>query len=155
MEKKGIEFEKEYMRFWEEFGEGKKMVLSTSLDNIVTSRMMSVVAINGRLYFQTDCTFRKYRQLRANGNVALCIDNIQIEGKSIEIGHPKDNIDFCNSYKANYPSSFARYTSLENERLFVVAPIFIEKWTYIDGIPYIEKFDIQNENYILQRYCGV
>ena len=46
--------------FYEEFGCGKKMVLSTLQSNKVASRMMSVVLLNGIFYFQTDKTFRKY-----------------------------------------------------------------------------------------------
>lgn len=147
-------FEKEYMKFWKDFGDSKKMVLSTSLNDIVTSRMMSIVVINEKLYFQTDNTFRKYNQLKSNPNVALCIDNIQIEGVSEEIGHPMEHTDFCNAYKRCFPNSFDRYSSLENERLFVVTPTFIEKWTYIEGVPYMETFDMKNKTYLLQQYCG-
>lgn len=55
------------------------MVLSTSLNDVVTSRMMSVVLINKKIYFQTDRTFRKYRQLKENPRVSLCVDNMQID----------------------------------------------------------------------------
>lgn len=148
-------FSEEYKRFWREFGRSKKMVLSTSLDNIVTSRMMSVVAMEGKLFFQTDITFRKYRQLKGNSNVALCIDNIQIEGKCEEIGHPLDNVEFCDTYKAYFPDSYSNYTALKNERLFVVTPTFIEKWLYIEGAPCIESYDIENKKYMLEKYCGI
>ena len=46
-----------------EFNNGKTMVLSSSENDKVTSRMMSVVCVDGLLYFQTDKTFRKYHQL--------------------------------------------------------------------------------------------
>lgn len=126
--KHGVEvamFSEEYKRFWKEFGSSKKMVLSTSLDNIVTSRMMSVVAIEGKLFFQTDNTFRKYKQLKGNSNVALCIDNIQIEGQCEEIGHPSNNTEFCTAYKAGFPDSYSNYTALENKK------------------------------YMLEKYCGI
>ena len=73
-------FDEKYNNFFDEFGKGKAMVLSSSENNIVSSRMMSVVQANGLFYFQTDKTFRKYSQLIANPQVALCINNIQIEG---------------------------------------------------------------------------
>ena len=75
-----MEFTKAYENFYKELGESKKMVLSTSLNDVVTSRMMSVVVIDKKIYFQTDKTFRKYNQLKENPRVSLCIDNIQIEG---------------------------------------------------------------------------
>lgn len=147
-----MNFEKEYIKFWSEFGKGKKMVLSSSLNNIVTSRMMSIVYFEEKLYFQTDKLFRKYEQLKGNPHISLCIDNIQIEGKCKEVGKPKENINFCNIYKELFPNSFKNYSLLENERLFEVTPNFIQRWIYIDNIPYIEIFDIKNKKYILKEY---
>lgn len=148
-------FEKEYIKFWQEFGKGRKMVLSTSLNDIVTSRTMSIINLNNTLYFQTDHTFRKYNQLKNNPHVALCIDNIQIEGLCNEIGTPIENEDFCNAYRDCFTSSFNRYTLLKNERLFAVIPTFIERWVYMNGIPYMQIFDIKNREYLLKQYLGV
>lgn len=67
-----------YNNFLVDFGKGKLMVLSSSKNDKVTSRMMSVVQSDGLFYFQTDKTFRKYYQLVNNPQVALCVDNIQI-----------------------------------------------------------------------------
>ena len=87
-------FEKLHELFLE-FGLGKKMVLSTCVNHQVSSRMMSLVLLDGKFYFQTDLNLRKYQQLKSNPNVALCIDNLQIEGICEEIGHPLDNTAFC------------------------------------------------------------
>ena len=84
-------FEDIYKAFLQEFGKGKKMVLSTSLQDHVTSRMMSVVQREGIFYFQTDSEMRKYKQLSGNPRVALCIENIQIEGLCREIGRPPED----------------------------------------------------------------
>lgn len=148
-------FEKAYLEFWQEFGKAKKMVLSTALNDIVTSRTMSVINLNGKLYFQTDRTFRKYSQLKNNPHVALCIDNIQIEGLCNEIGNPIENEDFCDAYKDCFTSSFSRYTLLRNERLFAVVPTFIERWVYIDGVPYMQTLDVKNRKYMSEQYFGV
>ncbi len=147
-------FWQEYDRFWDEFGTHKKMVLSTALHDIVTSRMMSLVVLNKNLYFQTDRTFRKYAQLKGNKNVALCIDNIQIEGQCMELGIPAQNREFSDAYREYFPGAYDRYTLLENERLFAVKPTVIERWIYVEGIPYLEIFDILNEKYALERYEG-
>lgn len=144
----------EYHKFLTEFGKGRKMVLSTSLDDRVSSRMMSVVLIKGLFYFQTDVTLGKYRQLKGNPNVALCIDNIQIEGVCMEIGHPMDNDAFCKHLQQCFKGSYNAYTALKNERLFVVKPIFIERWVYKDGVPYIERFDTEAQRYEINQYIG-
>lgn len=39
-------------------------------------------------------TLRKYKQLKGNSNVSLCIDNIQSEGDCEEMGIPLENIAF-------------------------------------------------------------
>ena len=92
-------FMEKYESFLMEFAKGKTMVLSSSENNKVTSRMMSIVHNNGLFYFQTDKTFRKYHQLISNPQIALCADNIQIEGVCKEIGHPMDNAAFGSIYK--------------------------------------------------------
>lgn len=148
-------YQEKYQAFLSEFGKGRKMVLSTSENDKVSSRMMSVVLKNGLFYFQTDMTMKKYRQLCENHNVALCIDNIQIEGVCIEIGRPVENKAFCEHFQQCFKGSYDAYTALQNERLFVVKPTFIERWIYKDGNPFIERFDTEAEKYEINQYFGV
>lgn len=139
----------------EEIGEYKKMVLSTSLKDCVTSRMMSIIVFDGIFYFQTDKTSRKYEQLKNNIRASLCIDNIQIEGCCKEVGHPLDNADFLRLYQKHFPNSFERYTQLTNERLFAFEPRYIKKWIYDKGEPYEEIFDFTQKIYEKRKYIGV
>lgn len=148
-------FNDKYNAFLAEFGQGRKMVLSTSENNKVSSRMMSVIQVNGKFYFQTDVTMKKYHQLKFNKNVALCIDNIQIEGICEEIGRPLDNDFFSDIFQKCFKGSFDAYSSLENERLFAVKPLFIERWKYDGSIPYIESFNITNERYSCKKYVSL
>lgn len=141
--------------FLSEFGKGRKMVLSTSENHIVSSRMMSVVQIGGDFYFQTDITMKKYHQISVNDNVALCMDNVQIEGKCTEIGRPLNNDLFCEVFQECFKGSYDAYSALENERVFIVKPLYIERWVYKDGVPYIETFDIINQRYGFNEYLGV
>ena len=147
-------FNDQYNAFLNEFGKGRKMVLSTSLNDKVTSRMMSVIQQSGIFFFQTDKHFRKYDQLIKNKNVALCIDNIQIEGICKELGHPLENPDFCSLYKECFASSFERYSSLSSEVLFAVTPLHMERWLYKDGTPFVESFDIAKQAYNICEYNG-
>ncbi len=146
------EFINKYQDFLSVFNKGKTMVLSSCENNKVSSRMMSIVCINGKFYFQTDMSFRKYRELIHNPYVALCIDNIQIEGVCKEIGHPMANAQFCSEYEKNFNISFKMYSFLKSERLFEVSPTFVERWLYIDGVPFIETFDVENLVYKLTNY---
>lgn len=128
------------------------MVLSTSENNKVSSRLMSVVQIDHKCYFQTDKGFKKYRQLMDNPNCALCIDNIQMEGICTELGHPLNNIDFCKRYLEYDKESYEKYSSIKNERLFMFTPIYLERWRHIDGFPFLEIFEIEKEKYQLFKY---
>lgn len=148
-------FSEKYSDLMDQFGISKKMVLSTAENNIVSSRMMSVIQINGKLYFQTDKTFRKYRQIVQNPNVSLCIDNIQIEGRCKEIGRPLENNEFLQKFQRCFPDSYKRYSLLENEVLFEMTPTYIERWVYIDSVPFIEIYDVSNEEYRLDEYKGI
>lgn len=145
-------FREKFCEFLQEFGIGKSMVLSTSLDGRVTSRMMSVVQKDGVFYFQTDRTFRKYQQLIGNANAALCIDNIQIEGICEELGHPMEHPDFCEVFAQRFPKSYAHYSSLSNERLFRFQPKRIECWVYEGDQALVEVIDVENEKYTRTPY---
>lgn len=145
-------FQTNYDVFLKEFGKGKKMVLSTSENDRVTSRMMSIVRLDDLFYFQTDRSFRKYSQLLQNPRAALCIENIQIEGICKEIGHPMENAEFCRLYQECYRSSYQMYTALEEERLFVLTPTYLERWIYKEGVPFLETFDIEKKTYELKKY---
>lgn len=145
-------FRDKYSALLKELEKGRTMVLSSSSEGRVSSRMMSVVAINGAFYFQTDKTMRKYSQLVSSPYVALCADNIQIEGICREIGHPMDNAEFRAKFRQCFKGSFEAYSALENERLFSVVPLYIERWLYLDGRPFIESFDFEQEEYCLNEY---
>lgn len=149
-------FQQKLDDFFNEFGKARKMALSSSANEKVSSRMMSVVQKNGIFYFQTDSNFRKFRQIKENPNVALCIDNFQIEGICKEIGHPLQNADFCLLYQQNFKNSFDAYTHLKTETLFEVNPTFIERWIYKNENgnckPFIETFDFAQKSYKIEEY---
>lgn len=128
------------------------MVLSTSADGKVTSRMMSILILSRAFYFQTDQTMRKFHQLQKNPNAALCFDNVQIEGICALIGRPCDNKEFSARYRQAYSHSYSLYSGLENERLIRLTPTFIKRWIYIDGIPFEECFDFAAQIYCLKPY---
>lgn len=137
---------------YEQIGDHAKIVFATSCNDIVSARKMSFIIDGGLFYFQTDNTFRKYHDIKVNSHVALCLDNIQIEGICEELGHPLDNEKFISHFKKYFHSSYDAYSSLDSERLFVVKPSFIQRWNYIGGKPVIEQFYIDQCKYEEQYY---
>jgi uncharacterized pyridoxamine 5'-phosphate oxidase family protein len=83
-------FERRVNELFKGLGESKVMYLATCANGRVTSRAMSFIIYDQKLYFQTDRKFIKYEQISVNPNVAVSIDNIQIEGVCRDIGAPLD-----------------------------------------------------------------
>lgn len=135
---------------FELLGDKKIMVLATSSDNRVTARNMSCVIIDDKIYFQTDKTFLKYEQMLNNPNVALCTDNIQIEGVAKIKKHLFDEEN--KAFEKNYKSSYDNYSNLDNEIVVEVEPTLITLWKYEDGQPFREFLDISKKNAYREFY---
>ena len=145
-------YERKLSELFRTIGKVRKMVLSTSFDNRVTSRMMSFVIFDNKFYCQTDKTFLKYQQIKSNPNVALCIDNIQVEGIAKNIGKPLENKKFINLFKQYYKTSYEIYSFLENEILLEIEPTFIGVWTYKDFIPVREFYNLETKEIKEESY---
>ena len=129
-----------------------KFVLATKDNNKVSARNMSFIIYEQCFYFQTDISFRKYKDIQTNNHVALCIDNIQIEGLCKELCHPLEHETLKTLFQKYYPSSFEAYTSLPSERLFMIKPTFIQRWSYVNNIAVIEQLDIHQKKYTEEPY---
>lgn len=146
------EFETKREELFKQLGEAKIMVLSTAAKERVSSRMMSLIIMDGKFYFQTDRRFRKYEQLCKNPHVALCAENVQIEGICTEIGIPTENKEFGVLFEKHFKSSYDAYYRLEDERLFVIEPDYIERWIYEAKEPFIETYDFASGTYEKKAY---
>ena len=147
-------YQQKYTEIFQQIGDHAKLVLATSLNNKVSARTMRFVILEGSLYFQTDKEMRKYQDIKGNPNVALCFSNIQLEGICEEIGRPIEHEDFCRLFQQHFPSSFEAYSQLPNERLFVVRPTFIQRWSYINGSPMIERLYLHEKQYHEEVYLN-
>jgi uncharacterized pyridoxamine 5'-phosphate oxidase family protein len=126
-------------------GDKKVMVLATCYENLVTARSMSCIIIGKKIYFQTDTTFQKIKQMIENPNIALCIDNIQIEGIAKIKKHPFDdeNYEFLNAFKENYKNSYEHYSHIKNEVVVEIKPTLITLWKYEGSQPLRDFLDIK------------
>lgn len=138
-------YDKKLNELFRSIGKARKIVLSTSCNDRVTSRMMSFIIFNNKFYCQTDKNFLKYQQIESNPNVALCLDNIQIEGIAKNIGKPLENQKFINLFKQYYKTSYEIYSFLENEILLEIKPTFIGVWTYKEFIPVREFYNLKTK----------
>ncbi|MBN2433999.1 MAG: pyridoxamine 5'-phosphate oxidase family protein [Spirochaetes bacterium] len=88
------------------------VLASCGTDMRVSARSMSIVNRGLEIWFQTDKRFKKSGQMEENPFVALCIGNIQIEGRVENCGHSLDpeNKFFCDEFAAHHPGSYKAYT---------------------------------------------
>jgi general stress protein 26 len=111
------------------------MVLATSADDHVTARMMSVVHRDLHLYFQTDANFQKTQQIKKNPNVALCCDNLQIEGVAAILGCWDTVTDpgILALYRQMHENSYQNYGRLDHATVIEIKITRVTLWKYEDG----------------------
>lgn len=136
------------------FPEHRSMVLSTSLNDDVTSRMMSIIKIGSKFYFQTDRNSRKACQIRANEKVSLCSDNTQIDGLCKCVGAVKENSVFCHLFSKHCRNAYNLYSYMENEFLYEITPTRIQRWLYENNQPFVEVMDCVNCLYEKKAYLN-
>ena len=92
----------------------------------------------------------------ANPQVALCFDNVQIEGTVSFCGHPlnSSNCEFAELFKANYKGSFDLYTALADEVLVKITLRRATLWKHENKRPYREMFDFENAVFEKVFYKG-
>jgi uncharacterized pyridoxamine 5'-phosphate oxidase family protein len=106
-----------------------EITVATCDSNKVTARTVYCISDNINLYFITSSAYIKYKQLSKNPNIALAINNIQIEGIAENLGHPleEQNKFFHELCKKNdiYLKYFNSYLKYKNTILFKVNPKLI------------------------------
>lgn len=147
-------FNSKIEEFFRNLGESKKMVFATSFQNRVSARMMSIVIFDNKFYLQTDKNFLKYLQLTNNPKVALCYENIQIEGFAQDLGKPQNFNKFLEKFSIYFQNSYNAYSFLENERLIEITPTFITIWNYKENQPIRENFYFDTKKYEEIPYIG-
>lgn len=126
---------------FEALGESKLIVLATSYKDKVTARSMSCLIYNKRIYFQTSTAFEKYEQLSRNPKVALCVNNIAIEGIAHIKKHPFAETEFAVRYKEKHSSSYDAYSHMRTAVVIEVEPTFVTLWKYENGQPFRDFLD--------------
>lgn len=88
-------------------------VLATSAEGIPTTRMVSVVVIDGKIVFQTSTALEKYQQIAQNRHVAMDFTNINMQGVAfIRDGQALEHEDFVAKFKEKHESSYNAYTKM-------------------------------------------
>lgn len=139
-----LDFVREKALVFEKIGVRNTMVLSTIHRSQVSSRMMCVVTDRGKLYMQTALEFRKCKDMELNSNVALCLQNIQIEGKVTDrfSWYDRRAETFRRLYQTHHPGSAMAYSKLMGNRIFEIEPTYMEMYCYEGKDVYLKFIDI-------------
>jgi uncharacterized pyridoxamine 5'-phosphate oxidase family protein len=115
---------------------------------------MSCIVYENKIFFQTGTDLIKYKQICENNNVALCVDNIQMEGIANILGNinDKQNSEIMRIYEKYYKNSYETYMHNETEVLIEIVLKKIIKWDYENSKPYRIFVDVDNKQARKEMY---
>ena len=101
---KELDFESKKQEIIEFLANKHAIVLATSLNDRVTARTVSLASDGPEIYFMSWDHHVKCVQIRGNPRVAVCRDNVQIEGKAEILGSPLDekNQRYAEIYRKSF-----------------------------------------------------
>lgn len=115
------------------------MYLSTSVNDKVSSRPVSPLNIERRLYVRTSAGSRKAEEMLKNPNIAVCVGDFYLTGKAKPLGSAFDNrnAEIKAAYILRYPDSFGEGDEFiqSGEMFFELLLENVSEWIYKDGIP--------------------
>lgn len=113
--------------------------LSTSNQNVVSSRPVSPLNIGLRLFVRTSAATRKAKEMTVNPNIAVCAGNFYFTGKSKPLGSVYDdaNAEIKAAYMARYPDSFGTEDEFiqSDEVFFELTMETVSEWVFVGGNP--------------------
>lgn len=128
-----------------EFLESKRaIVLATSLNDNVIARTVSYVNKDLQLYFWSYKNHEKCKQIKNNPTVALCRDNLQVEGLATLHGNildPKNKM-YLAPFKNKFPKDYDRYINEPKMILVKVKPTLFVFLENVDGTLYRNHLNV-------------
>lgn len=115
------------------------LYLSTSLNDVVSARPISPLALGNRLFVRTSAASRKAQEMLANPHVAGCVGNFYFTGTAKALGRAgaEENKDLKAAYQARYPGSFSEEDDFiqSDEVFFELLLENVAEWVYENGVP--------------------
>jgi general stress protein 26 len=129
------------------------IVLATALDKRVTIRTVTYATKGLEVYFMSFGHHKKIKQIEKNSRVALCKDNVNIEGVAEILGSPLDetNRKYAEIYKKKLPRDYAGFAHIPGMVMVKVTPKFIVSMVRIEKRLYLEHLDLGNKRAYLKK----
>jgi len=129
------------------------MILATSYDNRVTARTVTFASKGLDIYFMSWSHHKKCVQIRGNPRVALCRDNVSIEGFAEILGNPLDekNKEVAEIYRNKLPRDFDGFARIPGMVMAKVTPTFMVSWIRVENRFFLEHLDLENKRAYLEK----
>jgi len=129
------------------------VVLATSLNDRVTARTVTYATKGLDIYFMSWGHHKKCVQIRGNPKVALCRDNVNIEGVAEILGNPLDekNKEYAQTYRKKLPRDFEGFAHQLGIVMVRVTPTFIVSMVRINNRLCLEHLDLENKTAYLKK----
>lgn len=155
--RKELDFEekkKELIRFLES-KKNKTMVLATSYKERVLARNVLVVSDGLDLYFFTWGHSRKCMQIEKNPKVALCKDQVQIEGVAEILGNLLDESvkKYTDVMRGKFPEAIKSWERRPGMVILKVKPTLVVTGGSFDSEVYIDFLDLENEKAYSEKWA--
>jgi len=147
------EKEEQIVRFLES-EDNAIMVLATSHNDRVLARSVLIVSNGLDIYFFTWEHSRKCLQIQKNPRIALCKDNVQIEGVAEILGNllGESNKEYTDIIRNKHPGAIESWKDQPGMVIARVRPTLIITGVSIDNEPYLEFLDLENETAYAERW---
>lgn len=109
-----LQYDEKYIEIIKFLESKNAIVVATADGDKVAARTVYFILHESSIYFLTSKAYSKYKQIIKKPNVALCVDNIQIEGIAYVKGHPclEQNKSILDCYLEKCPEK-------ENNRRYI------------------------------------
>ncbi len=126
----------------------KLAVIATANKNgIVSTSQVCIVSDDLNVYFQTDKTFEKIKNINENPNISLYFGAVSLKGKAEILGHPTKYPKIAQKIKEKHPKTFEHFTNLPNEVLVKVKILEAKIWGVDNNKPVDENETITIVNF--------
>lgn len=116
----------------------KDIVLATCVDGKVTARTVYCISNDLQVYFMTSKAYTKYKQIVKNPIVAMCFNNVQIQGRAVILGHPSNDENKEILEKCKHDNKeFMHWSKYKNTVLIRIDITEVECWNN-NGREYID-----------------
>jgi general stress protein 26 len=153
---RGITFEERLAQAAEFLASKRAIVLATCTDDHVTARTVSFASRGAEVCFMSFSGNTKCRQIEGNSRVALCRDNVQIEGTAGILGSvlSPENAPYAALLREKLPEDFRRYAGHPRMILIRVRPERV-KIFYKEGEEFlVDWLDMQRRTLTVEQLAS-